>query len=286
MGKDSTLALEEAMRRFGDGDLGVRLDAAAPLADAFNEMAVNVAREIEASQTELLGLQRRLASANRLAALGALAGKLAHELGTPLHSIAGHVDLLLADPELPEPIRTRAEIIAGELDRLSRLIRGHLKRLRSPQPELGPTDLNALVERILEVLGPLLRARSVEVRLDLDSEAAAPFPCDPEQLEQVLLNLLQNALDAMPEGGHVVVATSATESGRAISVADDGCGVPADQVGRVFEPFFTTKGAGHGTGLGLSLCREIALNHGGDIVFDSKLGLGTVVTLTLGEVEP
>ncbi|MHC4957238.1 MAG: sensor histidine kinase [Planctomycetota bacterium] len=285
MGKDSMEALEEAMRRFGEGDWSARVAAADAHAEAFNRMAGNVARELAAGQTALLGLQRRLAGANRLAALGALVGRLSHELGTPLHSVAGHVDLLLADPELPAPVRARAEIISGEIDRLGRLIRGHLKRLRSPQPIPRPTDVNALVERILEVLAPLLSARGVEVLRDLGTEVDVPFPCDPEQLEQVLLNLLQNALDALPDGGRIVVGTAVTERGRAISVADDGAGVPADQVGRVFEPFFTTKGAGHGTGLGLSLCREIALNHGGDIVLDSKPGLGTVVTLSIGEVE-
>jgi len=235
-------------------------------------------------QEDLLQLQQRLARAERLAALGAIVGKLAHELGTPLHSVAGHLDLLLRDPALPAAVRERAEIVAGEVDRLGALLRGYLRRLRAPGPRLAPTDVNAEVRRILRLLDPLLGRRSVAVELDLDPAAAAPFPCDARQIEQVTLNLVHNALDAMPGGGRLILRTAVTESGRAISVADDGQGIAPEALPHVFEPFFTTKAAGQGTGLGLSLCREIARGHGGDIVLDSRPGLGTVVTLTL--VEP
>jgi signal transduction histidine kinase len=191
---------------------------------------------------------------------------------------------MLADDGLPAALRERALVVAGEVDRLGALIRNHLKRLRSPQPEIEATDLSALVEKIIDLMRPLLEVRSITVELDLSAGAAEPFRCDPRQVEQVVLNLVQNALDAMPQGGKLIVRTMVTEHGRAISVTDSGSGVAAEHLDRVFEPFFTTKGAGHGTGLGLPLCREIAHNHGGDIVLDSKPGMGTVVTLTLGVV--
>jgi signal transduction histidine kinase len=294
---DSTLkALSEALDRISAGDFSVRLPVPeqgtpARVALSFNRLAESLqgkaaratryAREPGARQSDLLALQRRLGRAERLVALGAMAAKLAHELGTPLHSVAGHLDLLLAQEELPLPVRERAEIVAGEVERLGLLIRRHLRWLRSPEPEPVPTNVNSLMERIMAVMRPVLEVRSIASSLDLDPEAAAPFPCDARHVEQVVMNLVQNALDAMPEGGSLVVRTAVTESGRAISVCDDGDGIPEEHIDRVFEPFFTTKEAGRGTGLGLSLCREIARNHGGDIVLDSKPGIGTVVTLTL-----
>jgi len=241
-------------------------------------------RALAAQQDERLALQRRLAQAERLAALGALAAKLAHELGTPLHSVAGHLDLVLSDRDLSRAHRERLEIVAGEVDRLTGLIRDNLKDLRAPQPKPEPTDLNALLSRTMDVMAPLLQARAVAVELDLAPNAAVPFDCDPRQVEQVLLNLIQNSLDAMPGGGRLVIRTAVTETGRAISVCDTGSGAPTAVANRVFEPFFTTKEAGRGTGLGLSVCLEIARNHGGGILFDSRPEIGTVVTLTLGEV--
>jgi len=262
----------------------VRLDR--DLIDSTERLEAELAHlrlALATEQEDLLQLQQRLARAERLAALGAIVGQLAHELGTPLHSVAGHLDLMLSDPALPAAVRERAEIVAGEVDRLGALLRGYLRRLRAPGPRVAPTDVNAEARRIVRLLEPLLGRRSVAVELDLDPEAAAPFACDPRQIEQVILNLVHNALDAMPGGGRMVLRTAVTESGRAISVADDGRGIAPEALPRVFEPFFTTKAAGQGTGLGLSLCREIARGHGGDIVLDSRPGLGTVVTLTLAE---
>jgi len=289
--RDPIPEVADAIERFGAGDLDARAPGGSELARTFNRMAGRIRDRLRkaqdvlaAGQSELQAHQRQLGRAERLAALGALAARLAHELGTPLHSVAGHLDLMLADDGLSTALRERALVIAGEVDRLGALIRNHLKRLRSPQPEIEATDLSSLVGRIIDLMRPLLEVRSVSVELDLPPDADEPFFCDPRQIEQVVLNLVQNALDAMPQGGSLILRTMVTGSGRAISVADSGCGVAPEHLDRVFEPFFTTKGAGHGTGLGLPLCREIAHNHGGDIVLDSKPGMGTVVTLTLGTV--
>ncbi|MHC4939019.1 MAG: sensor histidine kinase [Planctomycetota bacterium] len=280
------------MRRFADGDLSARANGDDEVAALFNRIAgqlrdrlSGLGEALAERQSELLIHQRRLARAERLAALGALVARLAHEVGTPLHSIAGHLDLMLADDCLPTSARDRAVVIAGEVDRLTALIRGHLRRLRAPDPELEKTDLSALIARILGVLAPVLDVRSIDVRFDPAPGASDPFRCDPRQVEQVVLNLVQNALDAMPAGGRLVIRLTRTNSGRAISVADSGSGVSPEIQSRVFEPFFSTKEAGQGTGLGLALCREIARSHGGDILLDSDPGIGTVVTLILGSHE-
>ncbi len=234
----------------------------------------------------LLELQRRLAQSQRVAALGALVGRLAHELGTPLHSISGHLDLVLDEPDLSVDARRRLEIVSGELGRLSVLIRRYLRRLRAPDPEATPTDVRAVVHGVVKVMDPLLQRRKIRVAFDHGEGTDAPLACDREQVEQVVVNLIQNACDAMPTGGHLTVRTSATPTGRTISVCDTGGGVSPDGLEHVFEPFFSTKGAGRGTGLGLAICREIARAHGGDVLLDSEPGVGTVVTLTLESLDP
>jgi signal transduction histidine kinase len=232
-------------------------------------------------RSPLLSLQHKLAQSQRAAALGALAGRLAHELGTPLHSISGHLDLMLADEGLAGDLRKRTEIVSGEVARLSLLIRRYLRRLRTPDPAPRPTDVRALVENVLDVLEPILDRQGVELELDFEVGVEELFSCDGDQVEQVVLNLVQNAIDAMPGGGRLVLRAGPTEDGRAISVCDSGRGIPSRYIEYVFEPFFTTKGAHRGSGLGLAICREIARAHGGDILLDSKPGLGTIVTLTL-----
>ena len=233
-------------------------------------------------RAELLELQRRVARSEQLAALGAMAARLAHELGTPLHSVAGHLELLLAEAELPDAARDRIGIVAREVDRLGRLIRTNLRRLRTSDAAVRPADVNALVASVLTMMQPVLDAHGITVQREFDPRAAEEFSCDAMQIEQALVNLIQNSIDAMTGGGTLSVTTRAAGRGRVISVADDGVGVAEEDQGRLFEPFFSTKSQSGGCGLGLVICREVARNHGGSIVLDSKPGLGAVVTLTLG----
>ena len=232
----------------------------------------------------LLALQRRLSQTQRLAALGALVARLAHEVGTPLHSVGGHLDLLERDPSLGDDQRRRVRIVAGEVQRLSQLIRRYLQRLKAPEPQPTLTDMPQLVDSVCEVLEPVFARRGIRVGVEWTEPARAPFACDAEQVEQVILNLLQNAVDAMPEGGSLTIRGGHTAQGRSLSVADSGTGIAPDALDHVFEPFFTTKSSGRGSGLGLAICREIARAHGGDLMLDSRPGIGTVVTFTLEDV--
>ncbi|MDA1194599.1 MAG: ATP-binding protein [Planctomycetota bacterium] len=234
----------------------------------------------------LIDLQRRLAQSQRLAALGALVARLAHELGTPLHSIAGHVDLVLEDERLPEDARRRIDIIGGEVRRLSRLIRRYLEKLRTPAPAPAPTDVPGLVREVVGLLEPVIAGRGVDLTLDFEAGSERPIPCDREQVEQVVVNLVQNAIDAMPEGGDLAVRVGVAGRGLVISVCDSGHGIAPDIREHVFEPFFSTKEGGRGSGLGLAICREIARAHGGDVLLDSKAGMGTVVTLIIQPRDP
>lgn len=235
----------------------------------------------DGSPASLFAFERRHGRTQRLAALGAMVARLAHELGTPLHSISGHLDLVAGDPDLPADARERLGVVSGEVRRLSRLIRRYLEHVRAPAPACRPEDLCAIVEDVLGVLGPVLEARDVTPSVDYDDGVSAPLRCDRDQVEQVVFNLVQNAIDAMPEGGRLTIRLGHAGAGRALSVGDSGHGVPRDLRDHVFEPFFTTKGGGRGTGLGLAVCREIARAHGGDIRLDSRPGIGTVVTVTI-----
>ena len=232
----------------------------------------------------LRALEHELARAQKLAALGALVARLAHEVGTPLHSMAGHLDLLLAADDIAPRHRQRIEIVSGEVQRLSQLIRRYLQRLQAPEPRSRPTDLPALIRRVLRLLDPVLLRHKVETTTDFAPGTEAPFSCDPRQVEQVVLNLVQNAVDAMPHGGTLAVRCGLTASGRALSVADSGEGIRPELREHVMEPFFSTKPSERGSGLGLAICQEIARAHGGDVRIDSQPGVGTVVTITLEPV--
>ena len=272
------LLREERSRGETSPDRDALLDR---LEGALEEPGIGSRVGLEASHDELLRAQRRVARAERLAALGALAARVAHELGTPLHSIAGHLDLLLREKDLSDDARERATIVAGEVDRLAALIRRQLVRLRAPESTFGPQNINGLLRHVQALMDPTCAARGIRMVLDLEPGTEEPVLCDRDQVEQVLLNLVQNAIDAMPDGGVLTLRSGAAGEGRAISVSDSGCGIEKEHLDRIFEPFFSTKALGRGTGLGLALCRDIARGHGGDLVLDSKTGLGTVVTLTL-----
>jgi signal transduction histidine kinase len=176
----------------------------------------------------------------------------------------------------------------GQIDRISGIIRSLLDVVRPAKPEIQPTSLPAVVERLL----PLLRHTARRRGLTLDAavpDDVPPVLADPNQLQQVLINLVMNAVEATPAGGRIQVTArpriAAAGDGVAVVVADTGPGIPPEIVPRVFEPFFTTKPPGQGTGLGLAICRDIVREHGGDIRLESRPNAGTTVTIWLPKPE-
>lgn len=238
-------------------------------------------RRFRMRHDELIATQQRLARAERAASLGLLVGQIAHEVGTPLHSIAGHLQLVLEDDALPHGIQDRLRIVAGEVQRLHHLIEGHLAALRPPAPAREPVILNRLIAETAALMRPLIDARRLRLELDSDPSMDHPVDCDPGQVRQALVNLVQNAIDASEEGGSILIRSAAAAQGVAISVCDSGAGLDPALAEHVFDPGFSEKGKGRGNGLGLSICREIARRHGGEVLFDSAPGEGTVVTLVL-----
>jgi signal transduction histidine kinase len=231
----------------------------------------------------------RLALSHRLADVGRLAGGVAHEINTPLASIALRAESLqrkAADPKLlaiesfkdfPRYLKT----IEEEIYRCKGIVTALLEFSRSRPPEVTTTDLNALAERAAGLVGDQMRAKQIALALEL-MPGLPLVPVDEAQIREAMIILLLNALDATSPGGHVLVETGLGPEGFVrLAVSDDGTGISPERLDHLFTPFFTTKPVGHGTGLGLAICDGIVGRHGGRIEVQTALGSGTRMTLLL-----
>ncbi len=229
-------------------------------------------------------LRRDNASRVRLASLGQLAAQLAHEIGTPLSSVSGHLQLALLQRDLPPGLRDRLEVAVREIGRIGRIVRDYLDSTRSLEPERKPSSLGQIMAEAVEITGGLERA--VRARIDLVvADDPEDFVTDPGLLRQIVINLLTNALDASGDSGRVSVDARLSEQSEGnqvqIRVTDTGSGIPPDDLRRIFEPFYTTKGRGKGTGLGLAICRELVAALSGHIEVQSEPGKGSSFTVRL-----
>ena len=215
----------------------------------------------------------------KLAALGELSAGIAHELNTPLGSILGYARLLMRDRDLPPEDRERLEIIAEQAIRGSAIIKRLLNFARQSTPEFADTDINAVIADSLKVLGEEIGKRRISVTTELG--AVRPIRADKRQIEQVIINVVLNALQAVAAEGQVLIRTSSMDHSVVIGVHDTGPGIPRDVRTRIFDPFFTTKPFGEGTGLGLSVCAGIVSAHGGAIQVESEEGNGASFLITL-----
>ena len=254
--------------------------------------------ELLRANATLVEVKDALNRSERLAALGLLASSVAHEVGTPLHSIAWQVQALAEDPHVTSEMRKTIEIIEAELNRVVRIIKEKLSLTRQPARAQAPMRLDVLAQSVVTLMNPSFMGKGVGLKTDVEHEASSIMG-DVEQLRQVLVNLLTNALAATSPGGDVVIvvgrrAATLTElevrrrAGQqlvetmvTLTVRDTGCGMPDDHVLRAFEPFFTTKAVGDGTGLGLFLSHEIVESHGGSLTIESVVGKGTMVMIAL-----
>ncbi|MBI1763198.1 MAG: HAMP domain-containing protein [Acidobacteria bacterium] len=246
--------------------------------DATTELAERNT-QLEEANAALFEIQRELTKFERLAAAGQMAAQFAHEVGTPLNLISGHVQLLAArkgDAKTAE----RLELIGSQIARIERIVRNMLDATRRPQPQFEALDLNALLTRIFEITAPTLAAHQVELQTEL-AETLPFVQADNEQLQQVFINLINNALDAMPQGGELCFRTAVVDDFALVSCRDSGEGIRAEIKARVFDPLFTTKLRGLGTGLGLAVAQQIVREHGGEITVESELGQGAEFQLRL-----
>ncbi|HQP38827.1 MAG TPA: HAMP domain-containing sensor histidine kinase, partial [Polyangiaceae bacterium] len=233
-----------------------------------------------------------LRHADRVATVGRLAAGMAHELGTPLNVVAARAKQIAAGSTTPEATRENARIIADQVERMSRIMRQLLDFARKRELQSVSTDLRSILKRAATFLSPLARKRGLDLRVVNPPEPIVAR-IDVAQMDQVVTNLVMNAIHASPEGKRVSVELSqavgqypAAEAKTSvpcvrIDVTDEGSGIEQENLRQIFDPFFTTKPIGEGTGLGLSVAYGIVKDHGGWIDVDSEPGRGSRFTVWL-----
>ena len=235
--------------------------------------------------------QRQLMNMEKFAVMGQLTASFAHEIGTPLNAIGGHLQLL--SDEVSERGKERLEILNGQVSKIEQIVKNFLQSTSKPSSQRQLVDLNLLVEKSLGIIKPRTEAMGVEVHRFLDRHLG-PLRAVPIEMEQIFLNLLNNSMDSLrakirQNHGKIkllieVKSQLALEEGRPwaqIEIFDTGEGVPREDLRNIVKPFFTTKSPGEGTGLGLTICQQLANKHGGRLKIDSKEGSWTRVVLHL-----
>jgi two-component system NtrC family sensor kinase len=286
--------LQEGVQEIGQGNLEYRIDVRSGdeielLAVEFNRMAERMQRaqeqlqrhskELEQKVNQLRRLQAQLMQSERMAATGELAAQIAHEINNPLGIIKNYVGIAkLLMPE-EDPNRENMKIVDQEINRIAGIVRRLLKFAKPGAEDIQPVQINQVLEELLALLRGQLFRRKIEVSAEL-AENLPEVSVSTDQIRQVFLNLIKNAEDAMAEGGKLTVRTRYRKGRVEIDVADDGCGIPPENVKNIFEPFFTTKGV-KGTGLGLTVSYGIIKNYNGEINVDSEPGRGTTFTIQL-----
>ena len=234
--------------------------------------------------TEWREAQDRFSQAEKLAAIGTLAAGIMHEINNPLATIAACAESLeLTEPDAPAPLRDGLRLIQSEVRRCKGITDSLLDFSRPKSGDKSLVDVNAAIERTTFILKHHSRFKKLTVALDLDRSLGAVVLANEEQLVQVFMSLLLNAMDAMKEQGTVELRTRWGSDGRSVlaEVVDHGEGIRRADLPKLFEPFFTTKAPGRGTGLGLSICYAIVAEHGGRIEVDSTPGEGSVFRIVL-----
>lgn len=278
--------------------LAERDDEIGQIATRFNEMTFSLREsraETERHTEAKLALEQRLGQTEKLATIGQLAAEIAHEVGTPLNVIAGRARSIQRKAgKDPDAVAKNAAIVAEQTARITRIIQRLLDFTRRKVGAAGKAEvnLNELSLTTMELLAGQFSAAKVKTRLDR-AEGLPRVAGDPDRLQQVMINLLLNAVQAMPDGGTLAVETRAVKRTRPglegsaeqpfvlFSVADSGIGVPEDIREKIFDPFYTTKDGQGGTGLGLAVCSGIVKEHDGWIDVETNPGGGTVFRVYL-----
>lgn len=273
--------LQQKIAQLGKGDLNVsvsfshRNDEIGDLGRNFNHMV----EQLRESGEEIERLHRtQMSRAEHLATLGELATGLAHEIRNPLAGIAGVVEIIARDLPPSSPARAVIKEVPQEIARINQIVTDLLQTARPHPPRVRTSDLNTTVEHAV-MLGRQ-QALAKAVQIELHKDASLPeVEHDSDQIHQVLLNLLLNALQAIDQDGKIMVSLRSQGSSAVVEVSDNGRGIAPDHLPNIFRPFFTTKG--DGTGLGLSLARRIVEDHHGRIDVTSSLNHGTTFAVIL-----
>jgi len=255
----------------GDGKVGQFSVNLSPMRD--EQGAVTSIVAVMTDITDALQLQAKFMQTEKMAAIGQLVSGVAHEVNNPLTVILGFADLLSESPEVPEAARKDLEVIVQEAQRTKLIVQNLLSFARKMPPQRESVELNAIIRKTLQLRSYDFTNHGVEIVEQLD-DSLPPVTCDPHQLQQVVLNILNNAYDSVREAGRsgrIEIRSEKAEEWAQISIMDNGTGIV--QPDKIFDPFFTTKEVGKGTGLGLSICYGIVREHGGEISSHNNQGV-------------
>jgi hypothetical protein len=273
--------LQQKIARLGSGDLSVavsfshRNDEIGDLGRNFNQMV----QQLRESRTEIERLHRtQMSRAEHLATLGELATGLAHEIRNPLAGIAGVIEIIGRDLPSTSPARSVVKDVRQEIARINHIVTDLLQTARPHPPKVHKSDLNTTVEHAVMLGRQQALAKSIEISLVKDP-SLPEVEHDSDQIHQLLLNLLLNALQAIDSDGKIKVSVRQHGTAAVVEVSDNGRGIAPDHLPNIFRPFYTTKG--DGTGLGLSLARRIVEDHHGRIDVTSGVGQGTTFAVVL-----
>jgi two-component system, NtrC family, sensor kinase len=234
-------------------------------------------------QSEKRRLQDQLIQSEKMSAIGQLIAGVAHDLNNPLASVIGFSDFLAESTEVPPQLAEPLEVIRQEAERAATIVRNLLSFARSQEGERQVQSVWPILQSTLALLRNQMMAHHVEATLELEMDLP-DIEINANQIKQVFVNLINNATQAIAganRSGRIWITAKRWLDGIAVSVADNGPGIPEDVIPRVFEPFFTTKQEGQGTGLGLSICQGIVKEHGGRITLDARPGAGVTFTVEL-----
>ncbi len=257
-------------------DLRKSNDEIGLLADSFNEMSRKMAADIE----QFRRLNEQLIRAEKLAAMGTLAAGVAHEVNNPLASISSLIQMLKSSDGLPPESQEMLQLISTQIQRITRVTKDMTDFARARPAAKSDIDIARVVETSLRLASFDSAFQNLRVRTEFDDEMP-PLHADKDQMQQVFLNLLLNARDAMPGGGDLLVRAFRKDDSVAIEISDSGPGIEDDASKKIFDPFFTTKPAGKGTGLGLAVCYGIVTAHGGKIETRPNRPSGTCFIVSL-----
>lgn len=274
------------------GDLAVafdvmteRLQSRTAEAERLYGEAVDRNRQLAEMYERLQQAQMQLIQSEKLAAVGQLTAGIVHDVKNPLAVIKGMAEELLEDSNGRPDVREAVQVIRDNATRANSIVTDLLKFARQSTPELVRRDMRETVEGALRLTGYLLRKGNVRLEQKLPARPVQ-VTYDAQQIEQVLINLIQNAVQAMPQGGKLHVQLASRHGGAEIRLRDSGTGIAEDVLPRIFDPFFTTKAEGQGTGMGLSVSYGIVSRHGGRIDVESRLAKGTTFIVHLPERPP
>ncbi len=299
--------LVQATRKVANGDLDVSItprtrDEIGHLAKSFDRMIqdlkkahqeisswnIELEKKVEERTWKLQMAKEQLLQSEKMASLGVLASSVAHEINNPLQGILNYIKLMLkiisknkANSDRLQDFKSYLHLMGDEIERLGDMVKNLLVFSRQSKPEIRKADVNAIIRNSLVLLENKVRLQNIEVNLDLQEEISSIY-CDFNQIQQTMLALIINAIEAMPEGGKIFTATRCLEDGGVeVTIRDTGAGIPREHLKNIFDPFFTTKESAKSTGLGLFVAYGIIQDHNGTIEVDSEVGEGTTFRITL-----